>query len=293
MLLIASAWATPAGAQGEDDVARACIAPFERAQRARMNGKLVEARSFLPECLAETCPARVRDDCARMRDALDSAVPTAIFAVRDATGTDLEATFNVDGAPVELDAGRALPIDPGTHVLSYTLKGQAPRTTKIRIYEGERSRLIVINVDADAGAGASRPTAARAADKPHHTMVPFIIGGAGILLGAASLYFVGRANGYAETGRDAAKSVPFGVGPCQDFGSVPADRRLCEASENHKLATGLAFGLGTGGVLALGTAVLLYVVEARPGGICGPKCAALVVPVLHPTQAGASVHLSF
>lgn len=286
--------ATPARGQGQqqahwdDEHSNACVVTFERAQRARLHGELVDARASLPECLAESCPARVRDDCTRMRVELDSAIPTAAFAVRDAAGNDLDATLTLDGARVELDAGRAMAINPGPHVVTYALPGEAPRTMKIRIYEGEKSRLIVIR----AGAGVSSTKApGDVAESNRHTAWPYVIGGAGVLLGAAGLYFLVRANGYSDDARDASKSVPAGVGPCQDFAGMPANPRFCEASDNHKTAAGLAIATGAAGAVALGSAVLIWYLESRSRG--ASQRAARIVPAIGPTTAGASVDVRF
>ena len=294
-VLVAAAAATPASAQGQsqahwdDDGGNACVLTFERAQRARLHGELVEARARLPECLAEACPARVRDECTRMRVELDGAIPTAAFAVRDAAGLDLDASVSVDGAPVEVAGGRATAINPGPHVVTYTLAGEAPRTTHVRLYEGEKSRLIVLTARAQAPA-AEVPGVA--AEGTHHTSWPFVIGGAGVLLVATSVFFVIRANGYAADGREAARSVPAGVGPCQDLGGIPADPRFCEANKNRTTATSLAIASGAAGAVALGSAAVLWLLESRPRA-GAPSRAARFVPAIGPTAAGASMDLTF
>ena len=292
---------TPAAAQGQpqahwdDDGGNACVLAFERAQRARMHGELVDARTRLPECLAEACPARVRDDCTRMRVELDGAIPTVALAVRDAAGLDVDATVTVDGAPFDVQGGRASALDPGPHVVTYTVAGQAPRTARFRLYEGEKSRLIVLTASTEAPAGGANGSAV--AEGVHRTAWPFVLGGAGVLLLASSVFFVLRANSYASDAKDAARSVPKGVGPCQDFGGVPADSRFCEADKNTKTATSLAWATGAAGVTALGSAAVVWLLESRssrsasPGG-ASPR-GARVLPAVGATSAGASIDLTF
>ena len=303
-LLAGVASTTPAEAQGQpqahwdDDGGNACVPAFERAQRARLHGELVDARARLPECLAEACPARVRDDCTRMRVELDGAIPTVAFAVRDSAGLDVDATVTVDGAPVAVEGGRAGALDPGPHIVTYTVAGQAPRTTRFRLYEGEKSRLIILTARADANAADANVTVAEGA---HRTAWPFVLGGAGVLLLASSVFFVVRANSESADARDAARSVPSGVGPCQDFGGAPADSRFCNADKNARTATSLAWATGAAGVTALGSAAVVWLLESRAArsgrtpapGAAVPRATARVLPAVGASSAGASLDLTF
>jgi len=231
-----------------------CVSAFENAQNERMSGKLVSARARLPACLASSCPDRVRDDCARMRDELDRATPTATFAVRGPDGVDLDATLTVDGAPVDLQAGRSQLFDPGMHVVTWTVAGEAPRTSRVTIYEGEKSRLVVLQ-----HAPILAPTPA---PEPKRSLVaPLILGGAGVLLAATSIFFVTRASDASYRGAALAQKVPQGVQACQDSAYGPANADFCQADKDHRFATGAAWATGAAAVSAIGAAVFLYVID--------------------------------
>lgn len=274
-------WDSPEGAN-------TCVSSFEGAQSDRMVGKFVSARARLPACLLSTCPTRVRDDCARMRDELDRATPTATFAVRDADGTDLDATLAIDGAPVDLHAGRALLLDPGTHVVTYTLPGESSRTTKVTLFEGEKTRLVVINP------ARSVPVDGAKIDVEKRSLVaPAVIGLAGVGLAVTSVIFAAKAIGSANDAAALAHVVPVGVAPCQDHSFGKADPNFCAAAEDSKTSTTVAVVTGLAGTAAIGTAVVMTILELRRPHRTTPTSSAQVAPTIGPQGAGASLAVSF
>jgi hypothetical protein len=264
----------------------ACVGAFEAAQSDRLHGKLVSARERLPACLPSSCPERLRDDCARMQVDLDRAIPTATFAVRGADGSDLDATLAVDGIPVDLHAGRSQMIDPGMHLLTYTLAGGAPRTSRLAVYEGEKSRFVVVN----AGGGVMSPADAGDEKEKKSLVLPLVIGGGGVLLYAASIFFAARAIGSANEVAAIAPTQPAGVAPCQDHSAGKADPKFCEADQDRRASTTVAVVSGIAGTAALGTAIVLAVLSRDK-----PRAshAARITPSVGPNAAGAAIDLSF
>ena len=84
-----------------------CIDANGKGQELRREGSFAAARLQLRQCATPSCPAMVRDDCTRRLDELESAQPTILFDVKDATGTDLiDVRVSVDGQPLVLPPER-------------------------------------------------------------------------------------------------------------------------------------------------------------------------------------------
>ena len=74
----------PALAQEASD---ACSQSYVAAQRLQRAGKLVESRASMLACADAKCPSEIQTDCAQWLGELRRKLPSAVFAVRDATVT--------------------------------------------------------------------------------------------------------------------------------------------------------------------------------------------------------------
>src|ERR1019366_7525907 len=86
------------------------------------------ARGQFLACASASCPALVRDDCAKRLDDVERAQPTIVFDAKDGAGRDVSmVTVTVDGHPLvdRLD-GTSPRVDPGGHPLGFTVSGPAP-----------------------------------------------------------------------------------------------------------------------------------------------------------------------
>jgi hypothetical protein len=134
-----AAGARPAAA----DVTKAqCIDANAKGQDLRRDGKLSAAREQLRACVSPSCPALVREDCARRLDEVEAAQPTLVFDARDTSGRDRSAvSVTVDGQPwTEKLDGTALPVDPGEHAFTFTVPDQPPVTLTLVVKEGQKER---------------------------------------------------------------------------------------------------------------------------------------------------------
>jgi hypothetical protein len=143
--LVAGALAVLAAAPSvvRADVTKAeCIQANATAQDARRDLKFSAAREQLARCIDPSCPAMVRDDCARRLDELQKAQPTIVFDAKDASGRDVVAVkVTIDGKPLaEKLVGAALSVDPGEHTFTFAVPGSAPVTQTFVIKEGEKER---------------------------------------------------------------------------------------------------------------------------------------------------------
>lgn len=96
-----------------------CIEDFERAQRTRKSGKLLQARSEFRTCAEASCPAMLRKDCTDALAQLGTAIPSVRVKLEDASGNELGGfTLEIDGARVEVSE-EPIELDPGRHVLVF------------------------------------------------------------------------------------------------------------------------------------------------------------------------------
>lgn len=121
-----------------------CIAAFDRAQRARTDGKLRQARTDLLVCTQESCSAVLRADCSGVLQSVESALPTVVFAADDGDGHDITDVKVYVGSNVIASAidGRAIELDPGTY--DFRFEGPEARVITVRhvVKEGEKARSV-------------------------------------------------------------------------------------------------------------------------------------------------------
>lgn len=125
----------------------ACAVAYEKAQEARVDNRLLEAKKHLAICAQSQCPAFIRADCASWFEEVDQAVPSVVFSAIDATGTDTsDVKVTIDGAvySARLD-GAPLELDPGEHTFRFEHGDDPPIEQKTLIRAGERNRAIQIS----------------------------------------------------------------------------------------------------------------------------------------------------
>ena len=131
---LASAAVAARPARAADPTTADCLAATESSLALRNEHKLREARAQLLICSAASCPADMRDECTRRVGEVNAAIPTIVFAVKDAAGNDLVAVrVTMDGQPIaERLEGTALSIDPGAHTFTFETTGQAQHPEAVR-----------------------------------------------------------------------------------------------------------------------------------------------------------------
>jgi len=144
-LVLASGVARAAGPSTAE-----CLAASESANSLSNQHKLRAERTELLVCASASCPAAVRNECARLVDEVNVAIPTVIFAAKDSAGADLTAvkvTMDHEVLSYALD-GTALPVDPGIHAFTFEVGGQRPFTKNLVIRQGERDRHELVTLEA-------------------------------------------------------------------------------------------------------------------------------------------------
>ena len=147
-----AAAAGKAGAAAAREAKKRCIASAENGQTLRASGKLVDARASFAQCTATECPGPVRKDCGRWIDELDAATPSFSLRLEDPAGNEVESgQVQVDNKPLPpADHGRALPIDPGSHVFDWT-RAEGNVHVEVVIHDGERNRIVLLRAPGAPG----------------------------------------------------------------------------------------------------------------------------------------------
>lgn len=264
-------------ARAADPTTVDCITAYEKSIKARNEGRLRDARSELLTCAVESCPADVRNECARRISEVNASVPTIVFEAKDQSGGDLSnVKVSMDGQLlVEHLQGTALSIDPGVHTFRFEAEGIASVEKKYVIAQGQKDRREIVVLGAEAmSSGAPSPgpleltaapapgaTASTLADEPKARPTQRILGWTAIGAGAVgvTLGVVFAAKRWSTlSDRDAI---------CAGDSACPAgsQARVDALTEDARAAgTASAVGFVAGGLLAAGGVVLLFTApEAR------------------------------
>jgi hypothetical protein len=294
--LIAVSIASLAAREARADVTKEqCIDANRRGQVLRHDGKLSAARVELQSCVSASCPAMVRDDCARRLDELDRAQPSVVFEVKDGAGADvLDVRVSMDGELLaeHLD-GTPLRVEPGGHVFSFEAIGHAAVTDRLLVREGEAGRHERVAVDGGAPAAAPAPGTVAAATQPTPPAAPAAVapsrgpgaqkivglgvGGAGVVgLGVGAVFGLLASSAWGD-----AKSACGGTpGACVDAASGGSHRDT--AVTDGTIAT--AGFIAGGALLAAGAVLFLtgHAEDTAPRGVS-------LLPSVAPGQAGLLV----
>lgn len=251
-------------ARAEDPTKASCIAANEGAQTLRDTGKLQAARAQLLICVAQSCPSVVRADCAEQLAAVDKAMPSMVFEVKDAAGNDLSAVnVTVDGAPFadRLD-GSAVNVDPGVHVFEFSAEGHEKISKKFVIGAGASGRREALAFPPTA-VGTTSPSLSiepepRSSSGGEQRLLAYGLGGLGIVgLGIGAYLGLHASSTYS----DALTHCPSGPSSCDAAGVQGGD-------DAHKGATISTIAIIAGSALVVGGVVLFL---TAPKGSSKPQ----------------------
>jgi hypothetical protein len=238
-------------AQGADPTKAECIASNEKAQELRRSGKLTAARELLPTCVAASCPAALREDCAQRLSEIESAMPDIVFQVTDTAGNDLAAVrVTMDGRPlVDRVGGSSIAVDPGEHQFGFQSDGKrsVEKTLIIREHDKARIEKVVLEALPKLGTSAQReapPPSMESAPSGSKQISPlvFVAGGVGIVgIGA------GVALALAEGSKHAALE-----GECNGNACPPSAQGDLDAFHTLRAASIVGYGIGALGLVGAG-----------------------------------------
>jgi len=130
------------------DKPRECAEAYEMAQVERKAGHIRAALENLTICASESCPRFLRRDCIQWMSESQSGQPSVVFSVRQ-NGVELTSVeIACDGRPLtRVVDGKAVALDPGAHRFTFRIEGAHPTEKQIIIREGERNRIVEVDLD--------------------------------------------------------------------------------------------------------------------------------------------------
>jgi hypothetical protein len=224
----------------------------------RDDGKLIEARERWLRCAQNDCPPAIIDDCAGWLPALESSIPTAVFAISDARGHDvIEARVSDQHGKViaERADGRAVQVNPGIYDFQISAPGLASATERVVVRESEKNRIVRVELAPEVAteiAHSPRPDDSRGM-KPIPT-ASWLLGGtalaSGIVVGVSGLLYLSARHEIRT------KRCMAGDAPCEQ------DRRdIANRGKTYTLIDQIA---GPVAGVALITAIVVYAVSEPP-----------------------------
>ena len=157
-----------------------CIQAHKLCQQAQNDGRLVEARARATSCTNPACPGLLVADCARWLNELDQRIPSVVFEVRAGGHPSMKAEVYADGQRVESwTRGEALRLDPGQHTFRFVLAPFSPSTETMLLGEGQRFRLVSVELampDRDSTPSPTGPDRATRTERPVPVVVYPLLG---------------------------------------------------------------------------------------------------------------------
>jgi len=230
----------------------ACANASENGQKLRDDGKLVKARQEFLVCARDVCPAVIKKDCADWLQKADVSIPSVVLGAKDAHGQDLAtAKVTLDGvASEESLQGKAISIDPGVHTFRFEIPGEKPIDQQIVVREGEKNRVVSVSWEKADVSPTTPPPLTPPPPEPDtkKSKVPaFVVGGIGVAaLGVGTIFTVIATGDFNDLKNSCGQTKT-----CTDDQTSPIKTKV--------LVADIAFGVG---IVAIGTAVVLYITES-------------------------------
>jgi hypothetical protein len=248
-----------------------CVSAHAKAQEYRRSHLLLEARNALKECTRPECPALVLKDCDPWIDEVEKETPSVVFQITSQTAQLTDPAVTVDGEPVELSSGAPLRLDPGRHSYRVEHGGYKPEIKEFIVFEGQRFRVLNVElvplVSAQASKPLVEPPAPRAPAVEPYRPVPtltYALGAVGVvgMIGFATFGILGQSK---QSNLEQTCSPS-----CKDDDLNPVRMRY--------LAADISLGIGAAGLAASALTYLLRPEKPRsvvvslvpgPSGIFG------------------------
>ena len=166
-----------------DDTKQACVDASEKGQSLRDDHKLRAAREAFLACARDACPGPLKKDCADWLASVDKLMPSVMIVARDRGQDVAKVAVDVDGKRVQESLnGVGIPVDPGPHVLRFTMAGRAPVEQTVVAREGDKDWQVFVEFGVDATEGPATAPLAPAPDVAppsafHVPVAAWVLGG--------------------------------------------------------------------------------------------------------------------
>ena len=141
---VSSSW--PAAAMAADEPLT-CAQAYERAQGEKTTGQLKAAIEHLKRCVDAKCAKFIRKDCVQWMQDAQRALPTVVFSIREGGDEITDVEILCDGKMlIRMLDGEPIPVDPGLHDFTFNVPGLIPAERQVLIQEGERKRIIKVEL---------------------------------------------------------------------------------------------------------------------------------------------------
>lgn len=230
-----------------------CLAAYEQGQRLRLKHALREAKAELLLCARAPCPENFRPECVQWFDQVEQQLPSVIIQVAGEPAlTDVRVLVD-DVAIAERLDGVAIEVDPGEHVFRFEPKGAVPQEQKVLIIEGQKGRVLTVDLSARQAAGlpqALHDTPAQPHQTPaqHRSLTPWIFTGVSGLALASFAYF--GATGLSRR-NDLDACTPY------------CDQRDIDGVRKRFIVADASLAISA---VSLGIAIYAWLSSARSGG---------------------------
>jgi hypothetical protein len=179
-VLAAAGASQGAGPRDVEECAEAAV----DGQTLQRQGRLIAAQARFERCAREGCRPDIVKDCAAWLREVTDATPSIVVAARDDSGTDrTDARLWIDDDPrTETDRARAIPLDPGSHVVRFEVPGAPPQSRTVVLREGDKRRAVDVVFPRALSSGAPTKEAERprASTSTRTPTMAYVSGGVGL-----------------------------------------------------------------------------------------------------------------
>jgi hypothetical protein len=177
-----------------------CARAAEEGQAARDAKAFRVAREKLLQCAAAECPTAIRGDCLGWLDAVERAIPSAVFFADAGAGRDVTnvRVFIDDVLAAERLDGRSVPVEPGEHRVRFVWQGSQVQERTVLFVEGEKNRKVEAHFPPPSASTSSPSPAAAPSPAASGGLSPWFWLASGVALvgagGFAGFGLAGRAD---------------------------------------------------------------------------------------------------
>ena len=147
-------WATVSRA----DTKAECAKAYEASQEQKSGGKLRDARQSLVTCSQSACPGFIKKDCAKWLSEVEGAIPSVVFSAKAGSDDVIDVKVSLgDEVMAESLDGKAVQVDPGTHVFVFESPRFGKKDVKVVVKEGQKSQSVLAEFTPEKKDGGATP----------------------------------------------------------------------------------------------------------------------------------------